>query len=107
MDRTAHSDEERRLTLRNLAIASGRLMRRVLQRHPLRRAAIIGGDTSSIAARALGVEALSYAWQISSGSPMCRVAAPGTGIDGLELLLKGGQMGDRDVFERLRSGAGE
>jgi uncharacterized protein YgbK (DUF1537 family) len=107
IDRWALSDDDRRALLRNLAIASGRLMRRVLQRHPLRRAAIVGGDTSSIAARALGVDALSYAWQISSGSPMCRVSAPGTAIDGLELLLKGGQMGDLDVFERLRSGAGE
>jgi uncharacterized protein YgbK (DUF1537 family) len=107
MDQTADSEDDRRAILRHLAIASGRLMRRVLQRHPLRRAAIVGGDTSSLAARALGVEALSYGWQISSGSPMCRVVAPGSGIDGLELLLKGGQMGDRDVFERLRSGAGE
>jgi uncharacterized protein YgbK (DUF1537 family) len=107
MDRAAQGEDGRRAVLRDLAAASGRLMQRVLQRHPLRRAAIVGGDTSSLAARALGVEALAYAWQISSGSPMCRVAAPGTGLDGLELLLKGGQMGDRDVFERLRSGAGE
>jgi len=47
-------------------------------------------------ARALGVRALSYAWRCSPGVTVCRVR--GGALDGVEIMLKGGQMGPPDVF---------
>jgi uncharacterized protein YgbK (DUF1537 family) len=38
---------------------------------------------------------------LAPGAALCRAHAPGSPLDGLELMLKGGQMGGIDLFERL------
>ena len=53
---------------------------------------------------ALGIWALSFAGQLSPGVSLARVHADNPRRDGLELMLKGGQMGSVDVFERLLYG---
>jgi len=85
-----------RADLDALAAATGRFARDVLARVKLARIGIAGGDTSSGVARALGVRALSYAWRCSPGVTVCRVR--GGAMDGVEIMLKGGQMGPPDVF---------
>jgi uncharacterized protein YgbK (DUF1537 family) len=60
---------------------------------------IAGGDTSSFAARALGIESLEMIAPISPGAPLCRAEAPGSPADGLEFLFKGGQVGAENIFE--------
>ncbi|AKM32921.1 hypothetical protein AB870_16580 [Pandoraea faecigallinarum] len=87
-----------------LAQAGGRLLRQVLRDTPVSRAAIAGGDTSSHGVRALDAWGLSYAGTLSAGAPLCRLHSDHTPLDGMEILLKGGQMGDEDLFERLVHG---
>jgi 3-oxoisoapionate kinase len=88
-----------------VAQACGRLFKLVLDRAPaVRRAGIAGGDTSSISVEALGIWALGFAGLLSPGASLVRVHADDPRLDGLELMLKGGQMGSIDVFERLLYG---
>jgi uncharacterized protein YgbK (DUF1537 family) len=90
--------------MRALAQASGRLMADVLARHPLARVGFAGGDTSSLAVQCWSVRALTLSYVLSPGVAVCRVHAPGAALDGIELMLKGGQMGPPDLFDALRRG---
>jgi uncharacterized protein YgbK (DUF1537 family) len=38
------------------------------------------------------------------GSPLCFAHSEAKAFDGLEIALKGGQVGDDDYFEKIRSG---
>jgi uncharacterized protein YgbK (DUF1537 family) len=38
------------------------------------------------------------------GAPLCRSHADDSSLDGLEIVLKGGQVGTPDFFEIVRSG---
>jgi uncharacterized protein YgbK (DUF1537 family) len=90
----------------DVAVASARLLSRVLAHCPrVRRVGIAGGDTSSHAVRGLGAWGLAYAGSLGAGLSVVRVRADEPRLDGLELMLKGGQMGPPDVFERLLRGA--
>lgn len=68
----------------------------------LSRAVIAGGDTSGHAVTALGATALSVTSPLSPGVPLCRLHATDPAIDGLEVALKGGQMGEPDFFVRAK-----
>jgi uncharacterized protein YgbK (DUF1537 family) len=87
-----------------LGKALGRMVKAILARHPLPRILFAGGDTSSHAVAELGVDALTWAARLQRGAPLCRVHAAGSLLDGLELVLKGGQIGSPDFFERVRRG---
>lgn len=67
----------------------------------LRRVGVAGGDTSSLAVRSLDVWALSFVRALSPGVALCRAHSDDPALDGMELMLKGGQMGPADIFERL------
>ncbi|WP_370363630.1 nucleotide-binding domain containing protein [Pandoraea sp. XY-2] len=71
---------------------------------PVSRMAIAGGDTSSHGVRALDAWGLAYAGMVSPGAPLCRLRSDAPALDGMEILLKGGQMGGVDLFERLVRG---
>jgi uncharacterized protein YgbK (DUF1537 family) len=87
-----------------LALACGALLDGVLRRAPVRRLGVAGGDTSSFAVRVLGAWAISYHASLAPGVALCRLHADDARLDGLELMLKGGQMGEADLFERLIAG---
>lgn len=87
-----------------LATAAGRLMHRVLQRHRLARVGFAGGDTSSLAVQAWHARALTLAYTLSPGVAVCAIHSDDAVLNGVELMLKGGQMGPQDVFEALRQG---
>jgi uncharacterized protein YgbK (DUF1537 family) len=90
---------------RDLAVACGQLLAGLLDRVPLRRVGIAGGDTSSLATQALGIRALEMAAQLAPGVALCRTHAAIPSRHGLELMLKGGQMGEPDLFLRLLRGS--
>ncbi|BEP57038.1 four-carbon acid sugar kinase family protein [Variovorax sp. V118] len=96
---------ERSIDAQALARAGGELLARVLALVPLRRVGIAGGDTSSHAVQAFDAWGLSYVADIGAGTSLCRVHSDDAALDGLEIMLKGGQMGSDDVFERLVHGA--
>ncbi|XAH21304.1 four-carbon acid sugar kinase family protein [Xylophilus sp. GW821-FHT01B05] len=90
----------------HVAQASARLVARVVQAQadhgaPLRRVGIAGGDTSSHAVQALQLWGLSYLGTLCPGVTLSQAHSPIPGRNGLELMLKGGQMGGTDLFERL------
>jgi uncharacterized protein YgbK (DUF1537 family) len=92
-----------------VAAASARFVRRVLDRQaergtPLRRVGIAGGDTSSLVTQALGLWGLSYRGNLGAGVAISRTHSEVPALDGVELMLKGGQMGSDDVFEQLLGG---
>jgi uncharacterized protein YgbK (DUF1537 family) len=87
---------------REVAQLCGHLLARVLAMAPaVRRVGIAGGDSSSHAVRALGVWGMRHLGQLAPGVPLVRTHAEDPRLDGLELMLKGGQMGPRDVLGRL------
>jgi uncharacterized protein YgbK (DUF1537 family) len=87
-----------------LAPACGLLLRAVLEQVQVSRVGIAGGDTSSHAVQTLAAWGLEWLGQIDAGVPLLRVHADDRRIDGLELMLKGGQMGCDDLFKALISG---
>ncbi|MGV3509645.1 MAG: nucleotide-binding domain containing protein, partial [Sphingobacteriaceae bacterium] len=80
----------------------GQISRRVAERTSLKRIIIAGGDTSSHAARAMGIEAVEMIAPLAPGAPLCKAYAPGSAIDGLEVNFKGGQVGKEDYFEMVK-----
>jgi uncharacterized protein YgbK (DUF1537 family) len=90
--------------LPNLAQACATLLQQVLNAVPLQRIGIAGGDTSSFAVRTLGAWGLSYFAPLPAGVTVCRLHAGRAELDGMEIMLKGGQMGDADLFEQLVEG---
>ena len=82
----------------------GRVLERVVRTARLRRAVISGGDTSGNAASRLGIDALTAIAPLAPGSPLCRAHATDPALDGLELALKGGQVGGPDFFCAARAG---
>jgi 3-oxoisoapionate kinase len=82
----------------------GWILDRVLREAGLTRAVISGGDTSGYAASALGIYALTALAPVASGAPLCRAHAEGSAHSGLEIALKGGQVGAPDFFRAVKNG---
>ena len=89
-----------------IGAALGRILARVLRETGVRRAVISGGDTSGHASRQLGLFALTALAPTIPGAAIFRAWSDDPAFDGLELALKGGQMGGEDYFGRVRDGGG-
>ncbi len=87
-----------------LAERCGALVARLLRDVPVRRVGIAGGDTSSHVMKALDIEALTHVGSLALGVAVCRAQSRAPHLDGIEFMLKGGQMGPDDLFERLLTG---
>ena len=85
-------------TAKVLGAELGRLARELIVRSRLRRVVIAGGDTASYATRELGLYALEMRAPLTPGAPLCRGYSDDARLDGLEIALKGGQMGRADYF---------
>jgi uncharacterized protein YgbK (DUF1537 family) len=70
----------------------------IVRRHPLRRLVLSGGDTSSRITQVLAPDALQIRARLAPGAPLCTVLSSEPHLRGLELALKGGQMGSADYF---------
>ncbi|WP_027055448.1 four-carbon acid sugar kinase family protein [Mesorhizobium erdmanii] len=84
----------------------GALLRQLTDEQSLRRVVIAGGDTSSHALGQMGVDALTVRMPLpaSPGSPLCVAHSHVKAIDGLEVALKGGQVGTDHYFSSIRDG---
>ena len=67
---------------------------------------VCGGDTSSRVVRTLGITSVSIAANPGANVVVLRASSDDAAVDGAELLLKGGQVGDDDLFEAIRVGSG-
>jgi uncharacterized protein YgbK (DUF1537 family) len=89
-------------TAKLLGAALGRIARELVVRTGLRRVVVAGGDTSSYATQELGLYGLEMLAELTPGAPLCRGYSDDPKFDGLEIALKGGQMGKADYFGMAR-----
>ena len=87
-----------------LGTALGKALRDILKQSSVRRVCVAGGDTSSYAARALGIEALEMIAPLTPGAPLCRAYAPDSPVNGRGIIFKGGQVGGENYFEIIKRG---
>lgn len=83
----------------------GNLLGRVRRETQLSRFVVSGGDTSGHAMTALNVKAITAIAPLAPGAPLCEVHSDDVFIDGLQVTLKGGQMGELDFFCKAKIGA--
>ena len=91
-------------TAKILGAALGKILRGALAQAKVQRLCVAGGDTSSFAARALGIEALEMIASLTPGAPLCRAFAPNSPANKLEVVFKGGQVGAENYFEAVLKG---
>jgi uncharacterized protein YgbK (DUF1537 family) len=72
----------------------GDITRGIVERSSIQRCLIAGGDTSGTIATALDVKSLQMVATLVRGAPVCKADT------GLELILKGGQIGPPELFIR-------
>lgn len=86
--------------------ALGQIASGAIRRHHLTRVIIAGGDTSSHALSQLDVFALTTRFPLNTtpGSPLCKAYSTDPSLDGIEIAMKGGQVGGDDYFVVLRDG---
>ena len=77
------------------------LVAAVVARAPCGRFGVAGGDTSSAICQKLGFRALGYICDLDPGVGLCIGHHADPALDGIHLMLKGGQMGDPDLFDRF------
>ncbi|SEI18175.1 Uncharacterized conserved protein YgbK, DUF1537 family [Rhizobium tibeticum] len=84
----------------------GTVLRRLIESEGLSRAVIAGGDTSSHALRQLKIDALTTLLPLpqTPGSPLCLAHGDYQPTNGLQIALKGGQVGTDGYFAQIRDG---
>lgn len=80
-------------TSRLLGTQFGMLCRELVEALELKRVLVAGGDTSGYVTKELGVFALETILPITPGAPLCKGFSDNPMFDGIELSLKGGQLG--------------
>jgi uncharacterized protein YgbK (DUF1537 family) len=88
----------------SIGMALAEVMRRLLDRTPLRRVVVAGGDSSGAVASHLGIQAFTVAAGMAPGVPLCRAWSDDARRDGLEIALKGGQLGLPSFYGDVRAG---
>lgn len=83
---------------RGIGRALGGIARRLVEGFGLRRLLVAGGDSSGLVVGALPVKALEADRPLCPGLPICRATSDAPAFDGLEMILKGGQIGDDALF---------
>lgn len=91
-------------TGRELATAAGQVLKRLLEGCEIGRACVVGGDTCGHVTRQLGIYALELRMPLAPAAPLCRASADDPRFDGLEIAMKGGQIGAPDYFRSVQRG---
>jgi uncharacterized protein YgbK (DUF1537 family) len=91
---------------RHIGEGLGAILKALLEKTGLSRAIIAGGDSSSHAIGQLDIFALTTRKPLPAtpGSPLCIAHSSNPNLLGLEIALKGGQVGGDDYFTSLRDG---
>jgi 3-oxoisoapionate kinase len=91
---------------KHIGEALGQILKTVLATTKLRRAIIAGGDSSGHALGQLNVFALTTRMPLPAtpGSPLCIAHSTLPDLNGFEIAMKGGQLGDDSYFVQLKEG---
>jgi len=87
-----------------LGAGMGRLLHQIVAESGVRRVVVAGGDTATHAVRELGITALTFGGSLVPGAPLCRAHSGEQAMQGLELVLKGGQVGPESFLENVWKG---
>lgn len=98
-------EQARHQSGRMVAEQLGIVVNEIVRSHPLRRLVLSGGDTSSRITQDLAPDALEIRARLAPGAPLCTVLSSAPHLRGLELALKGGQMGGADYFVHALRGS--
>ena len=79
-------------------------MRLLLDQVDVKRIVVAGGDSSGEVASALEISALSVIAGMAPGAPLCRAWSERARRDGLQIVLKGGQIGSVSFFGDVVAG---
>jgi uncharacterized protein YgbK (DUF1537 family) len=82
----------------------GAILKALVTTADIRRVAIAGGDTSGHALDGLAVTALEAKVELAPACAISRASSGDPRLDGLEVALKGGQMGPLDFFGLIERG---
>lgn len=105
IDQGSSPEQARHQSGRRVSERLGSVVDAIVRRHRLRRLVLSGGDTSSRITQDLGPDALQIRARLAPGAPLCTVLSSEPHLSGLELALKGGQMGTPDYFIRALRGS--
>jgi 3-oxoisoapionate kinase len=86
------------LSSEKLGTVLGTICKSAAEQSLVKRIIIAGGDTSSYAARAMEIEAVTMIAPFGFGAPLCKAISKNKNIDGLEVNFKGGQVGSGTYF---------
>lgn len=87
-----------------LGTQQGIILKEILSRAGLRRAAVAGGDTCGHVLKQLSIYVLEFIVPLGTAAPLCRASSNDLQLDGMEIALKGGQLGEIDFFESVLRG---
>lgn len=86
--------------------ALGHVVGAVLRQTAVRRVIVAGGDTSGRVIRAIGARAVTVDHIVGVGAVVCRVVSGDPAVHDAQIMLKGGQVGEAELFEAVRLGSG-
>lgn len=89
-----------------IGAALGRVLADLIHTTGIRRAVISGGDTSGYVSRELDLYAFTALAPTIPGASLLEAHSDNPDLAGLQLALKGGQMGSADYFGWIKRGAG-
>jgi 3-oxoisoapionate kinase len=81
----------------------GNICKEVIKNTYIKRVLVAGGDTSGYITKNLEIMAMEMIKPITPGAPLCKTYSTNPIYDGLEITLKGGQMGSTDFFVKVKN----
>lgn len=90
-----------------LGIQQGIILKEIISKTGLRRVAVAGGDTCGHVLKQLSIYVLELISPLGTAAPLCRAKSYNPDIDGIEISLKGGQLGEIDFFNSVQKGRQE
>ncbi len=90
------------LSSEKLGTALGAIAKKAVIKAGVKRILVAGGDTSSYAARAMEIDAVEMLAPLVAGAPLCKVHSRNEAMQGLEVNFKGGQVGGKEYFLKVR-----
>ncbi|GGG00133.1 four-carbon acid sugar kinase family protein [Paenibacillus abyssi] len=82
----------------------GKMTKEIIENQKVTRLVVAGGDTSGYVLKELEIYAMEMVMPITPGGPLCKTYSNNKKFDGLEVCLKGGQVGGTDFFVKVKNG---
>lgn len=80
----------------------GKWTLKIVNEAGVRRIVVAGGDTSGFVTSEMNIFGLEVLLPVSPGAPLCKAYSMEESMNGIELALKGGQLGSPDYFLKIK-----